>query len=157
MAGVRIELGVDLAGATERLHGLLEAGQDLTPLWQDLGEHLLNVHRDRFSEQTAPDGEAWAPLSARYQRRKPRNPDKILTLDGHLRGLLRYQVLPDGLEIGTDRVYGAAHQFGIPKGYVASMPNLEIPVRPFLGLGAGDERDVAEIIEDYFAEVLGGP
>lgn len=36
----------------------------------DIGEHLLNVHKDRFDEQRAPDGTPWAPLSPETLARK---------------------------------------------------------------------------------------
>ncbi|MGY0523026.1 phage virion morphogenesis protein, partial [Pseudomonas aeruginosa] len=80
---------------------------DPSVLLQDIGELLLNIHRHRFRAQVSPDGTPWQPLSPAYLRRKRKNRDKILTLDGHLRNLLRYQVEGNELLFGSDRPYAA--------------------------------------------------
>jgi phage gpG-like protein len=54
---------------------------------------------------------------------------------------MRYQVSSDGLSFGTDRVYGATHQFGDPE--------RNIPERPFLGVSSDDEREILEILSEY--------
>ena len=78
---------VEVVGAREvrrRLDNLVRAEGDAAPLMRDIGERVLNATRDRFSSMTDPDG--GAPLSDAAKRRKKRNADKILTLDGDLRG-----------------------------------------------------------------------
>ena len=118
MAGAN--LPIDITLDARELRALLQALQtrlgDLTPVFRDMGEHLLNSTRARFQSQTAPNGAAWAPLSPAYQARKRKNKGKILTLDGRLRGLLNYQASQDTLRIGTPLIYGATHQFGADKG-----------------------------------------
>lgn len=143
MAGARITLDVDDRQVLTRLDELLARLDDPAPLFQDIAETLLNATRNRFDEQHAPDGTPWAPLSPAYQTRKKKNRDKILVLDGYLKGLLRYQILPDGLELGTDRIYGATHQFGDPA--------RNIPARPFLGLSEDDRSEVLSILSEYLA------
>lgn len=94
---------------------LLETEQQLRhpePLLDQMGEALLGFHRQRFQDQESPDGEAWQELSARYKKRKKRNRNKILTLDGVLRNTLRWQIRGNEMLFGTDRPYGAIHQFG---------------------------------------------
>ncbi|MBN5414448.1 phage virion morphogenesis protein [Serratia marcescens] len=85
---------------------------DPAPLLADMGEKLLEFHQQRFKEQKSPDGTSWADLSPRYKKSKRKNKDKILTLDGPLRNTLRWQINAEELLFGTDRVYGAIHQFG---------------------------------------------
>ena len=70
---------------------------------------------------------------------------KILQDRGTLHDTLRYQASASGVEIGTDRIYGATHQFG--RG--------NIPARPFLGLSAGDRQDILAIVRDHLARALG--
>ena len=67
----------------------------------------------------------WPDLSPGYLKRKKKNRDKILVLDGWLRQL-NYATSKTELRLGTDRVYGATHQFGDP--------DRNIPARPFLAL-----------------------
>lgn len=81
-------------------------------MWRDIAEELQIIHRKRFQAQTSPDGEKWQALSPAYQRRKKKNRDKILTLEGRLGNTLRYQVEGGDLFFGTDLPYGAIHQFG---------------------------------------------
>ncbi|WP_220814093.1 phage virion morphogenesis protein [Pseudomonas paralcaligenes] len=110
MTGVTLEfVGRE---ALEALAAGAAALADPTPLQRDLGELLLIIHQARFRAQVSPDGQPWQALSPRYLRRKPRNRDKVLTLSGTLRNTLRYQVVGDDLLFGTDRPYGAIHQFG---------------------------------------------
>ncbi|MCO6441341.1 MAG: phage virion morphogenesis protein [Nitrococcus mobilis] len=139
MAGVNID--VDDREIRRVLNALIRRAADLRPAFEDIGEALLNSTRDRFETQQAPDGSPWAPLSPRYQARKRRNRDKILVLDGYLMGLLRYQASDDELRVGTDRIYGATHQFGDPR--------RNIPARPFLGLSEEDRSMVLEVLREY--------
>ncbi len=143
MAGASLNITIDdreLRALLQRLQARLS---DLTPVFRDMGEHLLNSTRARFQSQTDPSGLPWAPLSPTYQARKRKNKGKILTLEGRLRGLLNYQVSQDALRVGTPLIYGATHQFGDPR--------RNIPARPFLGLSAADRNDLLDILNDYLA------
>lgn len=82
------------------------------PMLRDMGEYLMIAHDQRFASQTAPDGTPWQALSPRYQRRKKKNQDKILQLDGYLKNTLRYQVNGDELVFGSNRKYAAIQHFG---------------------------------------------
>jgi phage virion morphogenesis protein len=146
MAGATLHIDIDAKPLQAQLEALAERAGSLEPVFSDFGEYLLNRHRARFAQQVSPDGEAWAPLSPRYKARKPKNKNKLLVLEGHLRGLLRYQTGPAGLEFGTSLVYGAVHQFG----------HEEIPARPYLGLDAADEAELGTLIQEHLAEAATG-
>ena len=144
MAGaslIHVTLGTEPIEAAMRR--LLGAVQDLRPALLDIGEHLLNSTRERFSRMESPAGEPWAKLSDRYAKRKKKNVSKLLVLDGHLRNLLRYQVTGDELALGTNRIYGAIHQLG---GDAVGIP---IPARPYLGLSAEDENAIIQILAEH--------
>ena len=52
-------LRIDVKGLRETeaaLDRLQAAGADLGPAMRDIGEHLLNTTRQRFSDQKDPDG-----------------------------------------------------------------------------------------------------
>ena len=148
MAGAN--LPIDITVDDRELRTLLQALQarlgDLTPAFRDMGEHLLNSTRARFRAQTAPDGSPWAALSPGYRAAKKKNKDKILTLQGRLRGLLTYQASQDALRIGTPLIYGATHQFGDPR--------RNIPARPFLGLSVDDKVELVAILNDWLTRAL---
>ena len=145
MAGARFPISIDIDDAELRsvLRALRDHLGNLKPVFQDLGETLLNSTRTRFQSQTAPDGKRWKDLSLAYAARKPRHKDKVLTLWGHLRGTLNYQASADELLVGTPLIYGATHQFG--RG--------AIPARPFLGLSAEDCSDLLDALNEYLAKV----
>lgn len=147
MTGVTIK--VDDREVRSALERLARAGGDQRSALAEIGESLLISHRDRFDRQQDPEGKPWAPLSEKYRARKRRNKDKILVLDSYLKDLLRYQTEAGGtqLRFGTDRIYGATHQFGDSK--------RNIPARPFLGLSEGDRRMVVDVLNKYLARALG--
>ena len=162
MAGVTIRVEFDDAEVRRALDRLAKAGADLTPAMREIGETLLNSARERFSDQTSPDGTPWAPLSAEYSARKPRNQDKVLTLDGFLRGALAYRAGADSVEVGSPLIYAGTHQFGAAAGsFAPGIPWGDIPARPFLvdadgRLAPADEDAIGEIILDHLARAVGG-
>jgi phage virion morphogenesis protein len=120
---------------------LQQRGENLTPVFADIGEFLQIVHFERFKKQTSPEGDPWAPLSPAYLARKKRNKTRILVLNDVLSGTLHYQTTAEGLMFGTDRVYGATHQFG--------RPEAGIPAREFLGISDEDGQEILKITGDY--------
>ncbi|MFZ1326220.1 MAG: phage virion morphogenesis protein [Candidatus Contendobacter sp.] len=143
MAGASIEITVHDADIRKLLEQLQAKLGDLTPVFRDLGEALTLSHRERFARAVAPDGTPWPALSPRYRASKKKNQDKLLVLDGWLRQL-HYQAAPDALRIGTDRLYGATHQFGDPSRH--------LPARPFLGLDEAERAHVMEVLLEWLAD-----
>lgn len=143
MAGSFIEITLHDAEISERLQKLQAKLGDLTPVFRDLGESLKISHRERFTRAVAPDGTAWPELSPKYRARKKKNKDKLLVLDGWLREL-HYQAAPDALRIGTDRLYGATHQFGDP--------DRHIPARPFLGIDDTERQAILDTLADWLTD-----
>jgi len=71
---------------------------------------------------------------------------KVLTERGFLRRGIRYQVLDKStVQVGTDSVYAATHQYG--------RDEANIPARPFLGLSSTDRREITAIIRDWASEL----
>jgi phage virion morphogenesis protein len=155
MAGARITIEVDDRQVLRVLDQMLAQMEDITPALGDIGEALLNSTRRRFDDQRAPDGTPWAPLTETTRNLKPRNKDKILVLTNYLRGNLRYRTEPDGLELGTDRIYGAMHQFGGVTAPNSMIPGKTIPARPFLGLSDDDRTEVLAILSKHFEKAWG--
>jgi len=152
---MNITLELDQTEARAAIQRLIRLGTDLTPLMQDIGEHLLNTTRERFREEQAPDGTPWAPLSNTTRQRKTRNRNKILTEEGLLGSQIVYRATASSLEIGSNRVYAATHQFGATQGQYGStsrgapIPWGNIPARPFLGISPEDETSIRNIVNDH--------
>ncbi|HHE3720927.1 phage virion morphogenesis protein [Pasteurella multocida] len=165
MSGVKVEIN------TAQLTGILnKAVQTLANpklMFGEMGETLIDIHRIRFTQQQAPDGTPWLPLKDWYQQSKKKNADKILTLDGHLHGTLRYQANNQGVIFGSDRPYAAIHQFGgtikpknknvLKLGVGDNMPyaqSVTIPARPWLGVSIDDERRLIKIAHNHLEKVF---
>jgi phage virion morphogenesis protein len=110
MAGVTLEF--DAVAALAVVNEAAAALADPAPMLRDIGEFLLIAHDQRFASQASPDGTPWQALSPAYLKRKKKNRDKILVLDGFLKNTLRYQVNNNELLFGTNRIYGAIMHFG---------------------------------------------
>ena len=156
MAGVRITVDFEGAEAISRvLRRLSEAGRNLEPALADIGEHLVNSHQERWHLEQSPDGVPWAPLSPDYaewkQRKRPNA--GILVFDDLLRGQLAYVVSGRQLQVGTNRPYGARHQFG-SDGPDALGRHITTPARPWLGVSDDDEAIILEIIRDHLIDSI---
>lgn len=159
MAGNRMSVDFDAKTATASLRGLLAGIENPAPLLAQLGEVALRSTRARFSSQTAPDGTAWQALVPWYKKEKSQNKNRVLTLRGYLRGQLVSQVVGSkSVEVGSNLVYAAVHQFGgtiLPKnakllhfrGHVAK--SVTIPARPYLGLSDADQNELVERTLDW--------
>lgn len=145
MAGASsgIQIDYDDADVRPALQKLLAKLGDLEPVFRELGEALMISHRARFERGVSPAGVPWPDLSPATRERKKKNRDKILVLDGWLRQL-NYAVSKTELRIGTDRVYGATHQYG--------RPEKNIPARPFLGLDDAERAEVLDVLAEWLAD-----
>lgn len=129
-----------------RLRALVDAGEDLEPAFIDIGEGLLNSTHDRWEQQVDPEGNAWEPLDPKYQARKKKNADKVLVLEGFMRDTLAYNTSRQSMEMGTNLIQGATHQFGDEE--------RGIPAREYLGVSEDDEQMMEDTLHDHFLEAL---
>lgn len=160
MAGAMLDVTLDTSQVGKALDDLAERLGDLTTPLNDIGEYLQISTDERFRQKVAPDGSPWAPLSPVTLARK-KGPG-ILREKGTLQDTLRKQVTSTELAFGTDRPYGAVHQFGQKKGASGKtgkgrpIPWGDIPAREYLGLSTDDETEVLFIIRQYLAEPVTG-
>ncbi|MCC4116357.1 phage virion morphogenesis protein [Aromatoleum toluclasticum] len=171
-----ITIEFDSAPVRDALNRLLATlGADgMAPAMKEIGEVLQESTKQRFATSTAPDGTRWAPNAQAtfdsYLNRDGKNfrkdgrlgakgaaramNKKPLVDSGRLADSIVWQLVPGGVEVGTNRFAGewdggaAVHQFGNRKG--------TIPARPFLGVSAEDEVQVLEIVERHLMGALGG-
>ncbi|OCG64595.1 phage virion morphogenesis protein [Gilliamella sp. GillExp13] len=156
MTGVNIEFNIQ--DALDAMLHIEAAIDDMSGLFEHMGEVLLDIHEARFNAQESPDGIPWQALSPWYQESKPKQKDKILTLDGTLRSTLRYQINGNTLLFGTNVVYGAIHQFGGTikpvRGNALNVggrlaKQVVIPARPWLGISAQDKLLLVDVVREH--------
>ena len=121
----------------KRLTNLRDKIGDMSTVFADIGEQLLNSHDDRFEKEIAPDGSKWKLLSIDYllseRKEESRGSNRILSLDGFLRKTMSYRASKTKLEFGSPEEYAA----------------IQHSVRPFVGISKEDEGDIMDIISDY--------
>lgn len=143
------------------------AGQlkDMTPLFQDVVEYMIDVTRQRFIAGQAPDGTKWAAKKPatldRYKRLGYGNLDRVLF--GPSRRLSREivgQATPQGAVIGSALIYSGVMQRGAEKGAFGNdrrgrpIPWGKIPARVWLDMSGADEAAVIDMAEDYAGSAL---
>ena len=154
MAGTYI--AVELKGIKQLdkvLRALVHQGQDMSALYQDIGEYLLQTHQQRFVDQQAPDGTPWEPLSSTTLARKHRT-DRILTEEGTLADTLHYQLNGNGLAFGSNQEYAAMQHFGGTTSPFSMFPNQDIQARPFLGIAPFEQDYIIDLVESYLVHAL---
>lgn len=154
MAGARITITVDDKEVMQGLRELQQRIGNLKPAFIEIGQHLERTTDARFDSMSAPDGSKWEDLSQATKARK-KFPNKILQESGMLRDSLHFVADANSLEFGTDREYGAVHQFGAKEGAFgrnkrgSPIPWGDIPPRPYLGLSSEDVERINQIIADH--------
>ena len=147
MAGARFEFQ-DKA-VRKRLKKFINRAGDMTPALKSFGEHMVNVTETRFKGEKAPSGAPWQPLKPATRRSKKKNKDKILTEYGRLRRSIIYRAKDQKMAYGTNKKYGAIHQFG---GKAGRNRAADIPARPYLGINSDDQAEWYQILRDYLEE-----
>lgn len=130
MAGTTIKIEVQDRPVLDALNRLLAASVDLGPALKVIGEHMVQSVERRFDAETDPTGKRWPDVTP--QTRKHKRHPKILTESQRLRGSIVYQRTgPSVLEVGTNVVYAAIHQFGgtIDRAAFSSWRGLRVDAR----------------------------
>lgn len=162
---IRIEFNADaifrsLSQAHDRLG-------DLTPVYEDIGEYMIEATRQRFLRSEAPDGTRWQPKKPatieRYKERGDGNrPDPLIGPSGRLGREINKLVSRDGVELGSALEYSAVMQHGAAQGAFGRdragrpIPWGTIPARVWLGISDADERNILDIVDEHLEEAFGG-
>ncbi len=130
------------------------------PMYQDIGEYLVDSHRQRFLRSEAPDGTTWADKSLvtleRYRRLG--DGDRSKPLIGPSRRLgteLHYYASRSDVEFGSNLAYSGVMQEGAAKGAFGAdrhgrpIPWGNIPARVWLGLSDTDERNIVDLADEH--------
>ena len=178
-----IEITHNVDDILDAFNQLLERSENLAPVMKDIEGVLADATERAFDEEATPNHDPWEDLSASTKaQRQDKGPWPVQKL--HQSGRLASSIDTDsdetGAIIGSNAVYAAIHQFGaddlsvqIPEhnrrisqafGKKLSFPvyqtvkshsaKLNIPARPFIGLGPEDEDDILEILRAHLSGAL---
>jgi phage virion morphogenesis protein len=158
MTGAALTVSLDDKQLRRSLGRVAALAQRPEALLKRIGMGLAATSAERFETQTDPWGHPWAELSPAYAAIKTRG-GRILTASGMLHQSLHYVVSGRQVQVGSNLVYAAVHQFGAtikPKNAKALVFHLasglvhahsvSVPARPYLGLGHADIEAVQDAV-----------
>lgn len=136
----------ELSALTRKIDRVLSQGVSDRCLRLIAGDLVRSTKRRIMSEKREPDGTPWVAWSDAYERSK--RPGTMLKQSGALHRSIQSIVGSDSIEIGSDNIKAAVHQFGhtVRSGAFAGS---YIPARRYLGFSDADERAIHDrMIED---------
>lgn len=160
MTMITVRLEGDAAGLLRQMEGLRDL--DKAGLSETMAQIVRTSTVKRFERQRGPDDKPWQPS----QRARAEN-GVTLTDTTHLRTGIRAKSSADGWAVGTNVEYAATHQYGAPGRTIRAKTShglrfrvggrwitkqavtVNIPARPFLGLSADDQDEIAATLRDY--------
>lgn len=171
-----INIAVNSTEVRDALNRALQATGNLTPAMKAIGERLLRSTEENFKSEQAPDGTAWPKSAAAIAANR-----KTLSASHQLRNSIWYRAGKDEVRLGTPKPYAAIHQLGfdgpmgvgahtrkmthifgrklkspVPVLVRAHIRQVNLPARPFLGVGTGDEREIIDILEEHIDNAFRG-
>ncbi len=154
--------GAPLAVLADRLRA---ADADMGEPLAAIGASWKSSTKRRFETGTGPDGAAWRP-----SKRALRVGGQTLVEHGHLKGSITHKVEGNTVEVGSNLVYAAIHQFGGAITTARAKANADamtgfgqdvaehrivMPARPFLGVEPDDYTTWEEILAGFLEEKIG--
>jgi len=161
MSGAFIMIRVDDEAANAALAQLVEKTEDTLPIMDAIGASLVLSTQMRFEREEGPAGGKW-PQSLRAKLEG----GKTLRDEGHLYASITHRASTTSVEVGSNLIYAAIHQFGGKieaknakalkfriGGEWVSRKSVTIPARPFLGIDDGDRAMIVDAVADALGVV----
>lgn len=169
MTGAVLITRMDWSEARSAFARLERTVADTTPIMRAIGTGLVSNTQDRMDAGHGPDGAAWKALNPLYAAGK-RGPGILREsgMRGGLQGSITYRAGRSEVEVGTNKIYGAIHQFGgvirakgagklafKMGGKFIRTDSVTIPARPYLGISDADGVMILDVIEGALARAIG--
>jgi phage virion morphogenesis protein len=152
--------------ALASLGHIVQRMDNAQPLYDQIGAALVVSTQNRFETESDPDGNPW-PQSLRVRLEG----GKTLTDSARLKNSITHEASNTGVDIGTNLIYAAVHQFGAVikaktesglrfraagNGDYVNVSQVTIPQRAFLGIDEDDQAEIFAITADYIGDSFGG-
>jgi phage virion morphogenesis protein len=155
-AGIQLKIDVNSAEVRNALRQLANRLVNRKPAFDAIGQSLVTSTHRRFETERGPDGSPWAALSPTYVARPKKQGGRggqdhpILVRTARLLPSITFKADNDAVAVGTNAKFpggeysrAAIHQLGGKAGRGGAAT---IPARPFLGIDAGDEREIGRLL-----------
>jgi len=155
------KISVKSDAVTARLKKIAKAGADLSKPLSTIGEIVLSSVEENFArEGRFETAGSWRGGSTRWadladstkaaRAKKGKWPGKKLQVSqGGLAASISKTVTNKDVTVGTNKVYGAIHQFG---GQAGRGRSVTIPARPFLVVQDEDIEDMIDVLDKHIAK-----
>lgn len=168
MSGAVLITHLDWTEVRAAFGQLEKAVSDTTPIMRAIGTGLVSSTHDRFDTETDPGGNAWTPLRKEYAAvKKGAGILRESAMSGGLQGSITYKAGSSEVQVGTNKIYGAIHQFGgsiFPKNgpwlvfgvgdKLIHTDRVDIPRRSYLGISADDQVMILDTVEGALDRAL---
>ena len=160
-----LKIELNASAARDAIRYAIQSLEDMTPVYQDIGEYMIEATRRRFIDGRAPDGSLWAPKSQatleRYRRMGYGSLGRpLIGASKALSRQIQKIVSRDGVVIGSAQIYSGVMQTGAARGAFGAdrhgrpVPWGRIPARVWLGLSPVDELYIVEIVDEHLEQIL---
>jgi len=175
MSGAAITVSIDDQEVQDLLDRIRKNLGDLRPAMKIIGSIVRASIIRNFEKGGRPN--KWAKHSETTKKRRGKD-GKVLMVQGLAGGLaasINYRADHESVTVGTNKVYGAVHQFGAEKGSFgefvfnvrehlrkgrkvkahtrkAKLPWGDIPARPFLMVQDEDWAEMREALNEYITQ-----
>jgi len=171
MSGAAITVKIDNREIKKLLARIQKNLGDLTPAMKIIGSIIRTSIIRNFEKSGRPK---WAKHSRTTEKRRGKGAKVLMAqgLAGGLAASINYQAGKKSVKIGTNKIYGAVHQFGAKKGSFGSvaasikehlrkgvkvkahtrkmnLPWGDIPARPFLMVQNEDWTEIRAALNDH--------
>ena len=177
MTGARIQAELDDTEIQRAVFRLAAMGQNMLPVARAIGVGLVRNTQDRFRAARDPEGRPWVPLKP-FTLAMKRGPGILResAMRGGLQASIAFRADAGAggatVQIGTNKVYGAIHQFGgtirpkNPKGLLffrtpggqvwGAARQVTIPARPYLGISREDRETIMDVLDAFQRRAIRG-
>jgi phage virion morphogenesis protein len=156
-----IKIIVDSEPVTARLKKIAKAGKDLAGPLNAIGEIVMSSVEENFAQEGRFESAgSWRGGNMRWpdlaestkaaRARKGKWPGKKLQVSqGGLAASISKNVTGNDVSVGTNKEYGAIHQYG---GMAGRGRSVSIPARPFLVVQDEDVEDMMDVLDKHIAK-----
>lgn len=145
MAGSTIGVKIDDKQLTDKLAAIAKRCGNMLPAMQIIGETVKASVVENFQDGGRPNG--WQKLSPVTLAKKKGGSILIgKGFAGGLMGSIHYEAESNAVMVGTNKVYGAIHQFG---GMAGRGKKVAIPARPYLMFQDKDWTEITDQLGEY--------
>lgn len=154
----------DMSAAMKWFDSTIEKIKSSQELANALGMLMVNSTIRRFEEGVDPSGNPWEPSA----RAKAEGSQTLIGEGAHLYGSITCEASPNQIVWGTNKKYGAIHQYGGEikakssdnlkfkiGGKFVSVSKVTMPKREYLGWNEDDLDGARDLISDFMKQAMG--